>query len=90
MLSRWNSQILPRTETAISYAFAFSESARFGSSIKILSSDNIPAKDTIQILVVKLLITNSENYGTNKVLLTKGFNCGVPISAQIRIPRVAS
>ena len=39
MQSRWNSQILPIAETAISHAFAFSD--RFGSLIKILSSDNI-------------------------------------------------
>lgn len=39
MQSRWNSQILPIAETAMSHAFAFPD--RFGSLMKILSSDNI-------------------------------------------------
>lgn len=46
MLSRWNRQILPRTETAISDAFAFSESGWFGCCIKILSFESIPEEES--------------------------------------------
>lgn len=56
MHSRWNSQILPIAETAISCAFEFSETGRFGSFISMMSSDINPEKDRKPILVVKLLL----------------------------------
>lgn len=49
MQSRWNSEILPIAETAISHAFAFSD--RFGSLMKILSSDNITENHKIIIII---------------------------------------
>lgn len=86
MHSRWNSQILPRAETAISCAFSFSGLGLF---IKTPSSDNIPKKDKKYLLSCEI-INNIANYGTNMILLIKGFNCCVPSSAQIRIPPAAS
>lgn len=46
MLSRWNSQILPRAETATSHVAFSEEFNALRSFNKLLSSDNITEKHT--------------------------------------------
>lgn len=97
MVSRWNSQILPRAETATSHAFAFSEIDRFGSFIKLPSSDSItenPQKNRFSCEIIDdkysgRIKEQIKQHNIN-ILLIKGLKCGVPNSAQIRIPRAAS
>lgn len=92
MQSRWNSQILPRAETATSHVAFSEELDALRSFIKLLSSDNITEKHKKEIdFNDKSLITQwKNNYIENIILLIKGLKFGVPNSAKIRIPLAAS